>query len=164
MKKKLLILLVAALIAAMPAMAASTRGAAEDGSIGIGLNLGTNSGLGLKFGMGKFDIFADVGLSVIGGTGLGVDAGVSYEVYDADFGGGHHMPITVGVMVPMSFRWNNPFAWDLGVLAQVGLEYQIPDVPVLFYLRVGLGANLNIAPSFKPDVGGSGNIGVLYVF
>ncbi len=164
MKKKVLVLLVVALMAAVPAMAASTRGAADDGSVGIGLNLGTNTGLGMKFGMGKFDIFADVGLSVIGGIGLGFDVGVSYEVYDADFGGGHHMPITVGVMVPMAFRWNNPFAWDIGALAQVGLEYQIPDVPVLFYLRVGLGVNFTIAPEFKPNVGGAGGIGVLYVF
>ena len=73
MKKKVLVLLVIALMAAVPAMAASTRGAADDGSVGIGLNLGTNTGLGMKFGMGKFDIFADVGLSVIGGMGLGFD-------------------------------------------------------------------------------------------
>ena len=164
MKKALTVLLVLVAIVAMPLAAADSRGTSEEGAIGIGLNLGTNNGLGLKFGMGKFDIFADVGLSVIGGMGLGFDVGVSYEVYDADFGGGHHMPVTVGVMVPMAFRWNNPFAWDIGALAQVGLEYQIPDVPVLFYLRVGLGVNFTIAPEFKPNVGGAGGIGVLYVF
>ena len=168
MKKKVLVLLVVALMAAVPAMAASTRGAADDGSVGIGLNLGTNTGLGMKFGMGKFDIFADVGLDVLhissNGMGLGFDVGISYEVYDADFGGGHHMPITVGAMVPMSFFFGNPFAMNLGVLAQVGLEYQIPDVPVLFYLRVGLGIDMALAPNFNPGVGGAGSIGVLYVF
>ena len=163
MKKRVLVLLAIALMAAVPAMAASTRGAADDGSFGIGLNLGTNNGLGLKFGMGKFDIFADVGLDVINGTGLGVDAGVSFEVYDADFGGGHHMPITVGAMVPMAFRWN-PFSWNIGVLAQAGIEYQIPDVPVLFYLRLGLGVDFLIAPEFKARFSGAGGIGVMYVF
>ena len=39
MKKNVLVLLVIALMAAVPAMAASTRGAADDGSVGIGLNL-----------------------------------------------------------------------------------------------------------------------------
>ena len=164
MKKKVLVLLVIAILATVPAMAASTRGAAKDGSIGVGLNLGTNSGLGLKFGMGKFDIFADVGLSVIGGTGLGVDAGISYEVYDADFGGGHHMPITVGIMVPMSFRWNNPFAWDLGVLAQVGLEYQIPDFPLAFYLRLAPGVGIVNDSKFNVDFDFAAYIGVLWMF
>ena len=168
MKKKVLVLLVVAVLAVAPAMAADYRGSAEEGSVGVGINLGTNTGLGLKFGMGKFDIFADVGLDAwhIGsdGVGLGGDVGVSYEVYDIDLGGKHHMPITVGLMVPMGFFFGNSFAMSLGIQAMAGLEYQIPDVPVLFYLRVGLGVNLIIAPEFKPDVGGAGSLGVLYVF
>ena len=48
MKKKVLVLLVVAILAITPAMAANSKGASEDGSVGIGLNLGTNTGLGVN--------------------------------------------------------------------------------------------------------------------
>ena len=170
MKKKVLVLLVIALMAAVPAMAASTRGAADDGSVGIGLNLGTNTGLGMKFGMGKFDIVANVGLDVLhisnGNLSLGGDVGFQYEVYDIQIDGPHHMPVTVGLLVPMGFTFGNQFAMHLGVQAMAGLEYMIPDVPVLFYLRVGLGVDMRIVggDGFGLGFGGSGALGVMYVF
>ena len=170
MKKKLLILLVAALLAAMPAMAADTRGTSDEGDWGIGLNLGTNNGLGLKFGMGKFDIVANVGLDVLhisnGNLSLGGDVGFQYEVYDIQIDGPHHMPVTVGLLVPMGFTFGNQFAMHLGVQAMAGLEYMIPDVPVLFYLRVGLGVDMRIVggDGFGLGFGGSGALGVMYVF
>ena len=167
MKKKVLILLVVAVLAIAPAMAA-TRGSSDDGSFGIGLNLGTNTGLGMKFGLGKFDVIANIGIDALhigsNGIGLGGDVGFNYEVYDIDIKGPHHMPVTLGLMIPMGFFFGDPFNMNLGVVLVAGLEYQIPDVPVLFYLRVGLGVNLLIAPEFKPDVGGAGSLGVLYVF
>ena len=163
MKKKVLVLLVVAILAITPAMAANSKGASEDGSVGIGLNLGTNTGLGLKFGMGKFDIFANVGLSFLNGYGLGADVGVSYEVYDIDLGGKHHMPVTVGLMAPVEMNWN-PFYLSVSALVHAGLEYQIPDVPVLFYLRAGLGLGIGIASDVTFKFTGAGALGVLYVF
>ena len=168
MKKKVLVLLVVAVLAVAPAMAADYRGSAEDGSVGVGINLGTNTGLGLKFGMGKFDIFADVGLDAwhIGsdGVGLGGDVGVSYEVYDIDLGGKHHMPITVGLMVPMGFFFGQNFSMNLGVVIQAGLEYQFPEVPILLYLRLGGGIDMKIVGDWT--LGGlfAGSIGALWMF
>ena len=168
MKKKVLVLLVVAVLAVAPAMAADYRGSTEDGSVGVGINLGTNTGLGLKFGMGKFDIFADVGLDAwhIGsdGVGLGGDVGVSYEVYDIDLGGKHHMPITVGLMVPMGFFFGNNFSMNLGVVIQAGLEYQFPEVPILLYLRLGGGIDMKIVGDWT--LGGlfAGSIGALWMF
>ena len=169
MKKKVLVLLVVAILAITPAMAArSTHGSSNDGDVGVGINLGLNNGLALKFGMGKFDIFANIGLDVlhIGSDGLrlGGDVGVSYEVYDIDLGGPHHMPVTLGLMVPMSFFFGNNFAMNLGVLVHAGLEYQIPDIPLLFYLRLGLGIDMGLAPSFDLGFGATGGIGIMYVF
>ena len=167
MKKKVLVLLVVAILAITPAMAANSKGASEDGSVGIGLNLGTNTGLGLKFGMGKFDIFANIGLDMFSlgsdGLRLGGDVGVSYEVYDIDLGGKHHMPVTVGLMAPVEMNWN-PFYLSVSALVQAGLEYQIPDVPVLFYLRAGLGLGIGIASDVTFKFTGAGALGVLYVF
>lgn len=168
MKKKVLILLVVAVLALAPAAAAQYKGASEEDSVGIGLNLGTNTGLGLKFGMGDFDIFANIGFDALhvssNGFSLGGDVGVAYEVYDVDFGGGHHMPITVGLWVPMGFFIGDNFAFNLAALVHAGVEYQIPDVPVLFYLRLGLGVDMGIVPEFKLGFGFAGALGVMYVF
>ena len=74
---------------------------------------------------------------------------------------------TVGLLVPMGFFFGNSFAMSLGIQAMAGLEYQIPDVPVLFYLRVGLGVDLNIGdwPNRNfVDFSGSGALGVMYTF
>lgn len=167
MKKKVLILLVVAVLAIAPAMAA-TRGSSDDGSFGIGLNLGTNTGLGMKFGMGKFDVLANVGLANfnIGADGfnLGGDVAVSYEVYDIDIKGPHHMPVTVGLGAAMNFRFADQFGFDLSLVVPVGLEYQIPDVPVAFYLRLAPG--ISIMENTKVDIGFgfAGYIGVLWVF
>ena len=174
MKKKLLILLVAALLATVPAMAADTRGTSDEGDWGIGLNLGTNTGLAIKYGFGDFDVFANVGFDFLNldiktdsfQFGIGADFGLSYQVYDIDLGGKHHMPVTVGLMFPLGFViHNNGFDFDLGVAVQAGLEYQIPDVPLSFYLRLGVGPGFTFGSSgFHMYPAWSAAIGMLYVF
>ncbi len=168
MKKALTVLLVLVAIVAMPLAAADSRGTSEEGAIGIGLNLGTVNGLGLKFGMGDFDIIANIGLDVFHagskGLALGGDVGFQYEVYDIQIDGPHHMPVTVGLLVPMGFFIGDPFGMTLGIEAMAGLEYQIPDVPVLFYLRLAFGVDLVLAPQFDVGFGFSGALGVMYVF
>ena len=168
MKKKVLVLLVVAILAITPAMAANSKGASEDGSVGIGLNLGTNTGLGLKFGMGKFDIFANIGLDMFSlgsdGLRLGGDVGVSYEVYDIDLGGKHHMPVTLGLWVPMAFSFSNNFAMNVSALVQAGLEYQIPDFPLAFYLRLAPGVGIVNDSKFNVDFDFAAYIGVLWMF
>ncbi len=167
MKKKAIVLLLVAIIAAVPAMAAS-RGSSGDGDFGIGLNVGNATGVGMKFGMGKFDLIANVGLDMfhIGsdGLGLGGEVGAFYEIADIDFKGPHHMPITLGFMVPMGFFFGDQFAMNLGLTAMVGAEYQIPDIPLLFYLRVGGGVDLAIMNGWKVSGLFAGNVGVLWMF
>ncbi len=155
MKKKVLVLLFVAVLAVAPAMAASSRGSSSDGSFGIGLNLGTNTGLGMKFGMGKFDILANVGLANFNinsnGFNLGGDVSASYEVYDIDIKGPHHIPVTVGLGAKMNFRFEDPFGFDLAFVVPVGIEYQIPDVPILLYFRLGPG--ISILERSQIDIG-----------
>lgn len=160
-KKVLLIALLVALILA-PVTAASYRGSENDGAFGVGLNLGTNTGVGLKFGFGDFDVLANIGLDKfsVDPFSLGGDVAVSYEVYDFDFGGGHHMPLTVGVGASMGFVFSDPFAFNLSVLVPVGISYQIPDFPMQFYLRLAPG--LAILPNI--DFGFAGYIGALWMF
>lgn len=162
-KKVLLIALLVALILA-PVTAASYRGSEKNGTFGVGLNLGTNTGVGLKFGMGDFDILANIGLSNFQVSAdrfsLAGDIAASYEVYDVDFGKGHHMPITVGVGASMGFVFSDPFQFGLSVLVPVGVSYQIPDFPMQFYLRLAPG--LAVLPEI--NFGFAGYIGALWMF
>ncbi len=165
--KKFIVLTLLIMIFAFPVFAATeTSGTLKNGDVGLGLNLGTNTGLGMKFGFGKFDINANIGINLIkigSYSSFGGDVGVAYEVYDWQIDGPHHIPITVGAKVSMFglFPYHGGSSeFYLDVLAEAGLEYQIPDYPILLYLRVGLG--VGILP--KLDIAGSGSIGCLYLF
>lgn len=166
-KRVLLIALLVALILA-PVTAASYRGSENDGAIGVGLNLGTNTGVGLKFGFGDFDVLANIGLADfnIGSDGfhLGGDVAVSYEVYDFDFGRGHHMPLTVGLGAKTGFDFAKTFGFDLAVVVPVGISYQIPDFPMQFYLRLAPGLGLFNDSNFNLKFAFAGYIGALWMF
>ena len=164
-KKVLLVALLVALILA-PVTAASYRGSEQDGAIGVGLNLGTNTGVGLKFGFGDFDILANIGLDNFGFNPfrLGGDVAVSYEVYDIDIKGPHHMPVTLGLGAKMNFRFEDNFGFDLALVVPVGLEYQIPDVPVAFYVRLAPGISIMENTQININFAFAGYIGVLWMF
>ncbi|HIV99212.1 MAG TPA: hypothetical protein IAB12_05510 [Candidatus Ornithospirochaeta avicola] len=167
MKKFLMILLVAALLIA-PATAASFRGT-SDNTMTVALNLGTNTGVGMKFGLGDFDILANVGFDFLNVSSnhfsIGADVGLAYQVADFDFGGGHHMPLVAGVIVPMSFILaEKTFVFGISPQALVGVEYMIPDTGWLFYARLGLGVALNFGTQFDLGFGASGAIGAGYQF
>ena len=56
MKKRLVILALALVMIVTPVFAIG--GVAEDDTVGVGLNLGTNTGVALRFGLGDFDILS----------------------------------------------------------------------------------------------------------
>ncbi len=82
MKKRVILAILLVLLILAPVTAASYRGSEKNGTVGVGLNVGTNTGLGLKFGMGDFDIQANIGLNVssisASGIVLGGDVAASY--------------------------------------------------------------------------------------
>ena len=152
MKKKILVIALVLVVALSGAFAANNwGGAAAKNTMGIGLNLGTNTGLGMKFGMGKFDVLANIGLGdfrVGDPTEIAGDVAVSYEVADFDFGKGHHMPLTVGGGLNTTIVvGSNATAFELGIMIPVGIEYTIPNTPVNFYLHLAPGLGLDFAGS-----------------
>lgn len=170
--KKILVLALVAVFAVTGLFASFTddySGTMDEGSFALGVNLGTNTGVAVRYGYGRFDIFGDVGVDFItlgreGEFAIGADVGASWEVYDFDFGNGHHMPLTVGLMVPLGFGFGDDFIFNLSVLAQVGVQYKLPKYPWSFYARLGLGLGLDIAPDFDLFFSGAGSIGALYHF
>jgi hypothetical protein len=62
MKKVLLALILVALVL-VPATAATDGVAKSD--LAVGLNLGTNTGVGVQYRMDKFDIVGNVGLRIL---------------------------------------------------------------------------------------------------
>lgn len=167
MKKTLLIVLVVLLLAT-PLFAASYNGVTKKNSVGVGLNLGTNTGVGMRFGMGDFDIIANVGLANFGvssnGIGISADAAVSYNVYTLAIEK-LEFPVTVGLGANGSFYFGDTSAISIAALVPVGIEYTFDGAPITVYLRLAPGLSFNIVGSdFKLGFGFAGYLGALWNF
>lgn len=166
MKKK--IALVALIFAMLVTPAFAIGGVSDDNSFGIGLNLGRNSGLGMRFGFGDFDILANVGLFDFGisdnGVAVAGDAAFSWNFYTIDGGRALEFPLTVGAGVSTGVHFGDPFVFDLSVLFPIGIEYNFaqlnPDVPITVYFRIAPG--LAILPDL--GFGWSAYLGALWNF
>ena len=156
MKKVLLVLLLVAL-ALVPATAAER---ASKTDLAVGLNLGTNSGVGVQYRMNDFDLIGNLGFGFIGGSNLSFDAAANYKVtefnidkaqFDVTVGGGVAMAVPLG---EGDFR--------LAAIAPVGVVYSMNDrdFPLDFYLRVAPG--LQVIPAI--DFYFAGYLGALWRF
>ncbi len=165
--KKILIVLALVCLVAFPVMAANSYGVTDKNTVGVGLNLGTNTGVGLRFGMGDFDVLANVGFDLLSMKALAGDAAVSYNVFTIDGGRDAQFPITVGAGVKSALHFD-PVAFDLGVIFPVGIEYNFAqlnsDVPITVYLRLAPGVNLLTLNEFDPGFTMAGYIGALWNF
>lgn len=166
--KKVLIVLAVLCMVAFPVMAASkTVGVASKNTVGVGLNLGNNTGVGLRFGMGDFDVLANVGFDLISCEALAGDASVSYRVFTIDGGRKAQFPITVGVGASAAIHFD-PVALDLDILVPVGIEYDFSqlnkDAHITMYFRVAPGMQLLEGTEFKPNFAIAGYLGALWNF
>lgn len=167
MKKRIVLVALLVLCLVAPVFAANSyNGVTKKGSVGVGLNLGTNTGVGLRFGMGEFDVLANVGLNnfKFDPLTLSADAAASYNVYTIDGGRNCKFPITVGASVSTAMTFADGFGLDLSVLVPVGIEYTFSEVPITLYLRLAPGVNLLKATKFDIGFGFAGYIGALWNF
>lgn len=166
MKRVAVIALVALLAVSSVFAASSYSGASKKNSVAVGLNAGTNTGVVVNYGMGKFDLEGIVGFGILNGTGLDVEAAANYSIVDVakecKFDGS--MPFTVGVGTDFAFRFSDPFKMYIGVLVPLKLAYTFPKFPMSLYIRVAPGVNLQIRDEFGASFGISGSIGATYNF
>lgn len=156
--KKVLLALILVTLVLVPATAA-TEGVSKS-DFAVGLNLGTNTGVGVQYRMNDFDLIGNIGFDLFNGY-LSVDAAANYKVaefnieeaqFDVTVGGGAY----VGIPLESSK--------DLGlaVIVPVGIVYSMnnADFPLDFYLRIAPGIRI------LPDVGFhiGGYLGALWRF
>ena len=169
MKKKIVLVALLVLLILVPAFSATT-GSSKKGSVGVGANLGTVNGVALRFGMGDFDLLANIGFDAVttltkDGWTISGDVAASYKVYTIDGGRNAQFPITVGLSAVPSVTFGNNTVVNLDVLVPVGIEYTFSDVPITLYLRLAPG--LSVIEANKPNVGEfamGGYIGALWNF
>ncbi len=169
MKKKIAIIAVVFALIVTPVFAAG--GVSEDNSIGVGLNLGTNTGVALRFGLGDFDVLANLGFDMLnifnGDFTLAGDAAASWNFYTIDGGRGLEFPLTVGAGVNTAISFNDGVKTDLSVIVPVGIEYnfnQISDVPITMYLRLAPGMQMLKANKWDPSFDFAFYLGALWNF
>lgn len=168
MKKVLIIGLCLASLLLCPVFASSsTSGSVEKNSWGLGLNLGTNTGLGVRYGMGDFDLIANIGADIfrLDEFHLSGDVAVDYKVYTIDGGNEYiQFPITVGAGVNTSMKFKDNFEMDMSVVIPVGIEYTFVGVPITIYLRLAPGMKLMKENSVKVSPAFAGYVGALWNF
>ncbi len=112
------------------------------GTLGIGIVSDSSKSV-------AFSVTGDLGkLEILGSAGLGfaqnqfsfaLDAGVTYEIADVDFGRGGHMPMALGIIIPMTFSSvSNSFLFSFALCPVLELEYQMPSTPLSFNVYAGL--------------------------
>lgn len=148
MKKKIALVLLALVLLATPAFAAG--GVTRDNSWGIGVNLGNNTGVALRFGFGDFDLLANVGLAAFSlnsnGLGLGGDVAFSWNFYTIDGGADLEFPLSIGLGASTQVHFGDPTGANLSVIVPVGIEYDFSqlnsDVPITAYFRLAPGVTI----------------------
>lgn len=166
MKKVFFVLVLVALILVPATSATFTTSSAANSKYAVGLNLGTNTGVGFQYRMGdKFDVIGNLGLRNFGVSKLALDAAANFKVYefsiqDFDF------DVTVGGGLYLGIPIQSGYKVDLAVLVPVGLVYSIDEdiVPIDVYFRLAPGAMLINNGTTGFDFGISSYLGALWRF
>lgn len=167
MKKVFAVLLVVLLsVSALYAgLGDSYKGSSDKGSLAVGLNLGTNAGVVVNYGMGDFDLEGIVGFGLLNGA-LDVEAAANYEILDLakDLKIKGSMPLTIGGEVGLWAKLSDPFLMGINALVPVKLTYTFPKFPMSLYMRVAPGVGIQLVDAVKFSFGIQGSLGATYNF
>ncbi len=153
MKKRIYpIVAILLVLVLVPLTAAPFRGtSASYSKFALGLNLGTNTGLGFQYRANRdFDVIGNLGLNDFGVDHLSFDMAANYKISEfwidrADFD--VTMGLGVNVGIPLKEGENINFA----VLVPFGIMYHFTEVPIDMYIR--------LAPGVRIIKGGNVDIG-----
>ena len=159
MRKKIIVILLVVLVLS-PLMAANSFSfddiLSSEKNWGIGLNLGTPTGVMAELSNKDYDFYLNLGFDYYYGFSGAV--GIDYKITEFniekakfDVGIGGELPIAVS---------SNFFL--LKGLFTGSVSYQFEDIPLKTYIRLGLGAKFDTSTGF--GFGSGGGIGAIYHF
>lgn len=163
MKKTLLVLLlIVALVMPLAAAPKLNIKQASKGALCVGVNLGTNLGVALKWDNRNWDLYANVGYGVVGAVGIQAELGAELPVSEFKVGN-ETMKVNAGIMAPLYIGVSSSAAYfGVGALATAAVSYEFRDFPLEVYTRLGLGVGMTITPAFGVGFGYSGALGAVY--
>lgn len=131
MKKSIVAVLLVFSVALAPALAENT--------FSIGVNTGTETGVGARWQSGGFDLMGHFGWEnyKVSPFTLGGDLQGSYRVATIAKGHSIEVPLTLGLGISTDVDMNG--LWNISANVPVGFEYALAEVPMTIYLRVAPG-------------------------
>lgn len=165
--KKLMIALALIVLVLIPVSAASmdTTGIAKS-KYAVGVNLGTNSGIGFQYRMNKkFDLIGNIGLNNFGTHKLALDAAMNFKL--TEFAIEEQMfYVTIGAGAFVGIPIQEGYKVDLSALVPIGLVYSFDEdvVPLDLYVRVAPGLQIIKDGEFDLDFDFRSYIGALWRF
>lgn len=149
----------------VPVSSASLRtSSAAYSKFALGLNLGTNTGLGFQFRANRdFDIIGNLGLNNFGVSHLSFDIAANYKINEfyidrADF------DVTMGLGANVGIPLDDSHGVNFSVLVPFGIVYHFTEVPMDMYVRIAPGVRIINEGNVDVNVGFSGFIGALWRF
>lgn len=149
----------------VPVSAASLNtSSAAQSRYAVGLNLGTNSGLGFQYRANRdFDIIGNLGLNNFGTSHLSFDVAANYKISEfsiekADF------DVTMGLGAYVGIPLKDGEKVDFALLVPFGVVYHFESAPVDIYLRIAPGLKIIEGGTVGLGLGFSGYLGALWRF
>jgi hypothetical protein len=166
MKKRIFpIVMVLLVLIVVPLSSASLRtSSAAYSKFALGLNLGTNTGLGFQYRANRdFDVIGNLGLNNFGVSHLSFDMAANYKINEfyidrADF------DVTMGIGVNVGIPLDDNHGVNFSVLVPFGIVYHFTEVPIDMYVRIAPGIRIINEGNVDVNVGFSGFIGALWRF
>ncbi len=167
MNKKIIALVLIFALALCSVFAAQTTGTSKKNDLSLGVAVGTNTGVAVKYGMGKFDLQGSVGVKFIGDFKFYGDLGAYYNFYDWKFNTGaltktQTISFSAGPAVAVTLQQGT---LGLDAFLAAGAEYTWSDVPITMFLKLGGGCGMVFVKSgatFSPIF--YGVLGAVYTF
>ncbi|HAF86894.1 MAG TPA: hypothetical protein DCG32_11165 [Sphaerochaeta sp.] len=164
-KRTYLIVFSLLLLMVVPVVAAPLQtSSAAYSKYALGLNLGTNTGLGFQVRANRdFDIIGNLGLNNFDASQLSFDVAANYKINEfsidrADF------DVTMGLGVNVGVPLNDTNGFDFSVLVPFGVVYHFTEVPIDVYFRLAPGIQIVKNDEVGVGLGFSGFLGGLWRF